>query len=36
VGLPPARARLERLTGLWVLIIGAALLGSYFTELAMH
>jgi hypothetical protein len=31
-----AALKLERLTDLWVLIIGAALLGSYFTGLAMH
>jgi hypothetical protein len=27
---------LRRLTDLWVLLIGAALLGSYFTGLAVH
>jgi hypothetical protein len=31
-----APALLRRLTDLWVLLIGAALLGSYFTGLAAH
>jgi hypothetical protein len=31
-----APALLGRLTDLWVLLIGAALLGSYFTGLAVH
>jgi multidrug transporter EmrE-like cation transporter len=31
-----APALLRRLTGLWVLLIGAVLLGSYFTGLAVH
>jgi hypothetical protein len=31
-----APALLRRLTDLWVLLIGAALLGSYFTGLAVH
>ncbi len=31
-----APALLCRLTDLWVLLIGAALLGSYFTGLAVH
>jgi len=31
-----APALLCRLTDLWVLLIGAVLLGSYFTGLAVH
>jgi Prokaryotic Cytochrome C oxidase subunit IV len=31
-----APALLRRLTDLWVLLIGAALLGSYFAGLAIH